>query len=100
MGCTPKHTLSSHYPVLLYYHSIPGQLDHLIRLKDQRRPRQSNGIIHQGSDGRPEEVDTADSFDEKSSRRQLETHHNHSPNTKIIPTTKTSTTYEKSKQEH
>ena len=43
-----------------------------------------------GNDGRPEEVDT-DSFDEEGSMRQLETHHHHSPNTIITPTSKTST---------
>ena len=87
MGCSPKHPLSSLDQVLLHCHCTLGQLDHLIRLKDQRSLDRATKSSTEGNDGRPQEVDTADSFDEEGSMGQLETHHH-----TILPTQKESDT--------
>ena len=74
--CSPKHPPSSHDQVLLHCHSKPGQLDHLMELKDQRWPRQSNKIIDYGQCWSSfQDADTAHSFGEEGSMWQLETHH-------------------------
>ena len=83
LGCSPKHPLSSHDQV------------HVASLTTSWDSRTSEGLDRATKsstegNGRPEEADTAHSYGEEGSMRQLETLHPHSPNTKTIPTTKTS----------